>query len=137
MTTLKIKQAGSWTAIAGDVVAQNPINDFITYWTPGPWTAVTFQNSWVNSPSSQNVQYRKRGDIIDLRGRMRTGTIGAAAFTLPVGFRPLQLAELPTASVSSGTWIFSFGYVDTAGQYVPLAPGTNQDWAVVGSFSIL
>jgi hypothetical protein len=43
----------------------------------------------VNTP----VQYRKNGDLVELRGFIAGGTIGAPAFILPVGFRPYQANE--------------------------------------------
>lgn len=56
---------------------------------PSAWTAVTFTNSWVNFGGTDQVaQYRKVGDVVELRGSIKTGTIGNAAFTLPSGFRP-------------------------------------------------
>jgi hypothetical protein len=57
------------------------------------WTAVTFQNSWVNNVSGvETVAYRKIGDIVTLRGMAMTGAVPSVVFTLPVGYRsPLQL----------------------------------------------
>jgi hypothetical protein len=34
------------------------------------------------------MQYRKVGDMVELRGVIRGGTAGTVAFTLPAGFRP-------------------------------------------------
>lgn len=57
--------------------------------TPTTWTDVTFSNSWVNyGLGEQDVQYRKIDDMVQLRGVMKSGTVGATAFNLPVGFRP-------------------------------------------------
>ena len=62
---------------------------FDTYVSPSDWTAPTFTNSWVDFGSGlQAAQYRMVGDEVELRGTIKTGTIGTAAFTLPVGFRP-------------------------------------------------
>lgn len=55
---------------------------------PTAWTDVSFSNSWVNYGSGQDVQYRLNGDKVELRGRMKDGTLGATAFTLPADFRP-------------------------------------------------
>jgi len=53
------------------------------------WTAVSFSNSWVNYGSGfQEAEYRKVGDMVQLRGNIKGGTLDAAGFTLPVGFRP-------------------------------------------------
>jgi hypothetical protein len=62
---------------------------WVTEHTAGPWTDVTFQNSWVNYDSpgagARNVQYREVGDVYELRGVMKNGTMTATAFTLPEG----------------------------------------------------
>lgn len=136
MATLNIKQSGVWTPIAGDVNASNPINDFVSAWTPTPWTSVTFQNGWVNAGgSSSNVQYRKIGDVVYLRGRMNPGSFGLPAFTLPSGFRPSTDIDLPTGGVVSGVWNYAFGYITTGGAYYPLNPNSITSWAVTGLFA--
>jgi hypothetical protein len=62
---------------------------------PTTWTNVTFQNGWVNyGAGQQNAQYRKIGDLVYLRGGIKSGTNGLAAFTLPVGFRPAGVVNL-------------------------------------------
>ena len=49
---------------------------------------VGFQNSWVNfGAAEQTAQYRKIGDLVYLRGTVKSGTTGVI-FTLPVGYRP-------------------------------------------------
>ena len=56
---------------------------------PGAWTAVTFQNSWINAYSGiAPAQYRRVGDMVSVRGRISNGASATTAFTLPVGFRP-------------------------------------------------
>lgn len=51
------------------------------------WIDVVFQNGWVNF-DTRTVQYRRRDGEVWLRGIAKNGTIGAAVFTLPPGFRP-------------------------------------------------
>lgn len=66
------------------------------------WAAVTFTNSWVNYGSGfQEVQYRKVGDMVQLRGTMKNGTTAGPAFTLPVGFRPPAVNYLFIPAVTS------------------------------------
>ena len=90
---------------------------------PTAWTAVTFQNSWVNYGSPYgNVMYRKVGDRVFLRGVMKNGTVGAAAFTLPVGFRPPAQVQHQAAGTVE--------YVDIATDGV-VAPFTGTNAAVV------
>lgn len=53
------------------------------------WTAVTFLNSWTNYGSPyQLTQYRKRGDMVDIRGVVKGGAGLVPIFNLPTGFRP-------------------------------------------------
>lgn len=55
------------------------------------WVDVTFQNGWSNYGGVyQTVQYRRVGSKVILRGLAMGGTIAAAIFTLPAGFRPLK-----------------------------------------------
>lgn len=60
------------------------------------WTNVTFTNSWLDYDlvtPYQRAQYRKNGDVVELRGHIKNGTLGTSAFTLPAGFRPPALLE--------------------------------------------
>lgn len=54
------------------------------------WTAPTFLNSWVNYGAGgwSTAAYRKVGNRVYLRGLVKDGTLGAAVFTLPSGYRP-------------------------------------------------
>jgi hypothetical protein len=54
------------------------------------WTAVTFTNSWADYGSTYApAAYRKDAQgYVHLRGLIKSGTLGSAAFTLPAGFRP-------------------------------------------------
>jgi hypothetical protein len=69
--------------------------------TPTAWTAVTFAGSWVNLGGGyQTAQYRKVGDMVQVRGIIKSGVTATAAFTLPAGFRPpvsTEFAQGPTA----------------------------------------
>lgn len=96
------------------------------------WTGVTFANAWVDfGASHQAVQYRKVGDIVQVRGLMKSGTIAATAFTLPSGFRPPALLYFATASNS----LFGLTLVDTTGTVTPSA-GSNTWFAVNFQFSV-
>lgn len=66
------------------------------------WTNPTLLNSWANFGAPfQTAQYRKIGDMVQLRGLIAGGTLGTNAFVLPSGFRPN--AELIFASIQSST----------------------------------
>lgn len=63
------------------------------------WTAVTFQNAWANVGAGfQNMEYKKVGSRVYLRGTIKTGAIGSIAFTLPAGFRPPASLQFPAPS---------------------------------------
>jgi len=66
---------------------------------PGPWTAPTLLNSWTAwSPGSAQVpQYRKHGDLVEVRGDVKGGTVPSPIFNLPVGFRPPGQISVATA----------------------------------------
>jgi hypothetical protein len=107
---------------------------------PGEWTAVTFTNSWVDFGAGyQAVQYRKVGDMVELRGTMKNGTLGATAFTLPAGHLPP--AYIPfTCPNSAGTHIVAYVTVDATGQVAVSNFGgvTNADISLNGvSFSTI
>jgi hypothetical protein len=68
-----------------------PTSAYIPAPDPTPaWINVSFQNGWVNYGSVyQTVQYRKVGDMVQIRGLAKSGTIGQVIFTLPGGYAPL------------------------------------------------
>lgn len=105
-TTRKLRgqtAAGSATFQAGALL----LVEDITTVSPGPtqdtpWTAVTFQNSWANYGSGyQTCQYRRVGDMLQLRGVMTGGVSGSVPFTLPAGYRVPALIEVSV--IGTGT----------------------------------
>jgi len=57
--------------------------------TPTAWTAPTLLNGWVSYGAGFIAPgYRKVGDMVQIRGAVKSGTMGVSAFNLPVGFRP-------------------------------------------------
>ena len=109
-------------AIYNTLVADTPRNGFLVPLPPGAqgnirawtdaiapsivgaitsvWTAVgAFLNGWANYGSIwRPASYRKEGKRVALAGMIQGGTMGVAAFTLPVGFRPLFQQMLPCDS---------------------------------------
>jgi hypothetical protein len=56
---------------------------------PTPWTAPAFLSGWVNVGTPQeNAGYRKIGDMVFLRGSIKSGTLSNAAFQLSAAFQP-------------------------------------------------
>jgi hypothetical protein len=79
----------------------------LTTMTPTLWVAPTLLNSWVNYGLTYQVaQYRKVGDMVQIRGTIKSGTPPSIVFNLPAGFRPPADIQLLGWS-SSGTAVFS------------------------------
>ena len=66
-------------------------------------TGIGFANSWVNYGGVYaQARYRKDGQgFVHLSGVIKSGTMGASAFTLPVGYRPSLQLIFPAASGST------------------------------------
>jgi len=73
-----------------------------------PWTNATLVNAWTNAASPMGpLQYRKVGEVVQLRGTVHdNATTAAVMTTLPVGFRPPYEMNVATMGYSSGsnTW---------------------------------
>ena len=97
------------------------------------WTAVTFTNGWANFGTGYaTCQYRKVGDTVQLRGMMKSGTIGLVpAFTLPAGFRPP--AHLSYVGSTAGS--VAFFDVMSDGQVNPWQ-GSNEWLSINCQFSV-
>jgi hypothetical protein len=99
--------------------------------TQEAWTAVTFLNSWVNFDATtyQSAAYFKDSlGVVHLRGRIKNGTINTAAFTLPVGYRPLKTCLFPSLDGVSAAAILG---VDTGGNVIPVT-GNNGSYLLDG-----
>ena len=80
------------------------LEDYLASLQPTAWTAVTFLNSWVNYGAPQQIaQYRKKGDLVQVRGQIKGGASGTRAFTLPVGFRPPANQSYAAAGYTGAT----------------------------------
>lgn len=92
----------------------------------------TLTNSWANYGSGYaNAGYYLGADgRVYLRGLIRNGSVGSAAFTLPPGMRPS--ARLLLGTVSNGV----VGRVDitAAGEVLPSSPSTN-GWVALDGLS--
>lgn len=113
-------QSGTLTAQAGTILLVEDIgaagqSGGGIYGSPTPWTAVTFQNGWINYGGAyQTAQYRKVGDEVQVRGTIKSGTQMTVAFTLPAGFRPPAKMQFSQESSDAHSWI----EVDAAGQVI-------------------
>jgi len=83
---------------AGQITAAGFLNSSSGYLLPtfyetwhnvGATNEPAFENSWVNlNLGYQVLRFRKIGSIVYIEGTIASGTVDAAAFTLPVGLRP-------------------------------------------------
>lgn len=114
--------------IAGDGTIDFPSANF------GAWTDVTFVNSWLNYGSPfQNLQFRKIGDMVYVRGMARKNTSfidGNRIFTLPSGFRPPASIVLSVRAYDSSVGEFAERVtIDAAGDVKVSWDGNgNPNW---------
>jgi hypothetical protein len=117
----------------GNRLRREEINTIRNYDNSTPWIEIgttgapAFQNSWINYSSGSDGNHRAAfmrdaAGIVHLRGLIKTGAIGSAAFTLPIGFRPnvspgFSLGYIRFACVSNG--LFGSCRVDKDGLILP------------------
>lgn len=86
-------------ARARGVAARDAAAGLTTLAMPEAGNVVTLQNSWVHydmSTYGSASYYRQPLGVTRLSGVIKSGTIGAAAFTLPEGYRPEYRFVFPT-----------------------------------------
>jgi hypothetical protein len=78
----------------------NPMYPPSPTFSANPWLTPSYTNSWVNFGSgfATGGYMKDRLGFVHLNGLISTGTIGTAAFTLPVGYRPALTQDLGTIS---------------------------------------
>ncbi len=93
------------------------------------WVAPSFLNSWVNFDGtySQCGYMRDPNGFVHLRGKVKTGTINTAIFTLPALFRPQY--KLTFVGISNDALCKI--EIDTSGNVVPVT-GNNTYVALDG-----
>ena len=97
------------------------------------WAAPSLTNGWAQfDAANRPVGYTRRGGVVYLRGWIAAGTEAAAAFTLPVGFRPSQ--DQTFGVIAGGSATTGRVNVLANGQVVPVAPGTVS-WAPLDTIS--
>lgn len=85
---------------------------------PSPWTAPTLINSWVPTgalPLAQPGYLKDPLGFVHLKGRVKGGTTGTAAFVLPAGFRPGGTDLYP---MGQGSLVVSFASIDASGNVI-------------------
>lgn len=96
------------------------------------WTAPTWQNSWAGIAGATPGYFKDALGFVHLRGMMTGGTLNAALFTLPAGYRPgqgitivvdywtgaaLTISEL---SITTGGVVTGTGMTGTSGYNIKL-----------------
>ena len=93
-------------------------------------TAVTFSGGWVNYAAGYTSAgyFKTTEGIVVLRGLIKNGVVGATAFILPVGYRPLSTLLFGVVSNNA------VGRVDigSGGNVVPATPSSNA-WVALDS----
>lgn len=112
----------------------NVIEDDLAYlYGDSAWTTVTvFTNSWAGGTGTNTPQYILIGRFVAMRGYVQGGTLGQAAFTLPVGYRPSSPLFYPTVANNA------FGQLEitAAGAVIPQT-GSTSLFNIYGVFPIV
>lgn len=96
----------------------------------GATSEPAFTNSWVNVGGGEpTAAFQKTATgIVLLKGMIKSGTLAASAFTLPVGYRPSQQVEFVGAA--SGP-VIARAAVGAAGTVSPCLQGGNNTFATI------
>lgn len=123
-----------FTVAVGDqasaVWANAVVNSILT---PDTWNTVTFTNGWANLGvgNAPAGYYMDAMGFVHIRGVIVSGTANTAAFTLPVGSRPIYQNNLIAVNGSTSTGMLV--RVTTAGAVIPtLSPA----WVSMDGLSI-
>ena len=85
------------------------LTDVVAQLNAVPWITAALVNSWVGfSASNPSLQYRKVGDVVQLRGLLKGGASGATITTLPAGYRPPQQLLAPSISTDGAACRLTF-----------------------------
>ena len=92
----------------GDPPDPTPMDTWHTVGDGATGLGTTFQNGWVNVGGAYApLAFRKDPNgKVRIRGSIKTGTINAVVFTLPVGYRPVTAINQPTSSYNGTTGVF-------------------------------
>lgn len=86
--------------------------------------APTLLNSWVNQGTGVNTAgyWKDAFGIVHLQGQIKLGSTSAAAFTLPVGYRPPNQVQFEVSIYLTYGSVF----IDAAGNVTPVVSANNQ-----------
>jgi hypothetical protein len=110
-----------------DVAGTLTVRDLIrftkdaNYHSVGATGEPAFENSWANVSGRPAAFWRDPLGFVHLRGRIDSGSVGDAAFTLPPGLRPPQAATFAVVSNDAMGAV----EVGTDGTVTPVTPSDN------------
>lgn len=92
------------------------------------WITPTLLNGWVER---YPVGYRKNSiGQLEIKGRVRGGTLGLAVFNLPLGYRPEFIRTFLTMS----NWGQAAGYLNTDGDFIIHSAYQKDTWIAIDLF---
>lgn len=96
------------------------------------WTAATLQNGWSNFGSGYQAArfFKDELGVVHLEGLVAGGSLGAAVFTLPAGYRPSAHLILPVANAN----YYGEVTINSSGQVVSWGGG-NSNWLSLSGIS--
>jgi len=96
---------------------------------------VPFQNGWQNyGLGEQPCVYAKANNIIYIIGSLEGGTVAAAMFNLPIGYRPKYTQYVPTLAGKTAQQLGSIE-VNANGDVIPDTSPSNTTWFVIPQIS--
>lgn len=103
------------TNLNADKVDGHEAADFALAAQVDTWHVPTYTNSWVTYGGTQNFAYMKDNlGFVHLRGIIKSGTIGSAAFTLPAGYLPATtIQQIANSNGAYGQFTITTGGVVT------------------------
>jgi hypothetical protein len=104
--------------------------------TSGDWVTPSLQNGWTNfGESYAPFSYCVSGSEVSVRGLIRFGTLGSAAFTFPAGLRPSARLVVSAIAETSTPGVVAFRVDVTPGGDVligPFLPAATYAWVSLG-----
>lgn len=103
--------------------------------TRGVWRIPALTNSWAEFDTNRKPKYKIRPDgSVEFKGAIKTGAIGASAFTLPTDARPDANRLLATMANNGSVDVFaSLAVLAATGTVTPSA-GSNSYFSLDGLF---
>jgi hypothetical protein len=95
--------------------------------TQEAWITPTLLNGWIAGAFGTPQYMLDELGFVHLRGSIKNGVVGQAAFTLPTGYRPSSIKAWIS---TSGYEAFNTGFITTSGSFAANKLNTNGDTAL-------